>query len=170
MAQQPLVVIGEIRGIYGVKGWVKLFSWTSPKENLLNYTVFQDQNGRQWHLAQARAHGKGLIGRFKSIDTREQAAEIQGLSLRVARDSLPPLADDEYYWADLEGCQVLTISGELIGVVDHLLETGANDVLVVKDKQGTEELIPFVLEQVVTLVDVVDQRIVVDWSGSDLRA
>ncbi|MFK8051739.1 MAG: ribosome maturation factor RimM [Woeseiaceae bacterium] len=164
------VIVGEIRGIYGVKGWVRLFSWTSPRENLLRFSAFEDQNGKTWTLVRGRPQGKGLIGQLKGVDDRDAAAALNGTMLTVARDALPATEKDEYYWADLEGCSVSDMEGQLIGLVDYLIETGSNDVLVVRTSDGVETLIPFITESVVKTVDIDAKRIVVDWVGTEYQA
>lgn len=164
------LVVGEIRGVYGVRGWVKLFSWTSPKENLLQYDTFEDVSGKTWRLLEGKPHGKTLIGRFENVDAREAAAALHGTTLYVQRDALPPAGIDEYYWTDLEGCEVFDTDGKQLGLLTYLLETGAHDVMVVKTGKGTEVLIPFVPGQVVVSVDVDAKRVTVDWPGDALLA
>lgn len=157
-----MVTVGEIRGVYGVKGWVKLFSWTSPRENLLNYQQFSDTAGRVWQLREARVQGKALIGKFDGVDDRDQAAALNGTLLQVARDALPETAAGEFYWADLEGCTVEDEQGRRLGEIDYLIETGANDVLVVRGESG-EVLVPFVMDRVILDVDIAARRVRVSW-------
>ncbi|MEM7612214.1 MAG: ribosome maturation factor RimM [Pseudomonadota bacterium] len=163
------VVVGEIRGIYGVKGWVKLYSWTRPRENLLTYSTFVTPEGRTLNLLAGREQGKTLIGKFDGFDSRDDAEQAQGLTLTVSRSALPATAEaeGEYYWADLVGLTVVDEARGELGIVDHLLETGANDVMVLENVQGGQSLLPFVMGQVVKHVDLANGKIDVDWPGAD---
>ncbi|MEN7343505.1 MAG: ribosome maturation factor RimM [Pseudomonadota bacterium] len=161
------LVVGEIRGVYGVRGWVKLFSWTSPKEKLLQYDVFEDASGKRWRLLEGKPHGKTLIGRFENVDDRDAAAELHGTTLYVPRESLPPAEEGEYYWADIEGCEVFNTAGNRFGRVSYLLETGAHDVMAVTSDDGAETLMPFAPGRTVITVDIDAKRITVDWAFSE---
>lgn len=158
------IVVGRVSGLFGVRGWVKLYSHTRPAENLLDYGDFELNLGGEWTplgLAEGRVHGSGLIGRFEGIGDRDAAAALVGADLAVSRDDLPETAGDEYYWADLVGLEVVTGEGVSLGRVDHLVETGANDVMVVKGDR--ERLVPFTPGRHVQEVDLEGGRIVVDW-------
>lgn len=160
------VPLGRIVGIFGVHGEVKLESWTEPRERIFDY--------RPWLLASApgevqtvdgvrgRKQGKGLVARLPGVDDRDQAAALVGRDILVDRGQLPAPAEGEFYWADLEGLEVVTTEGVVLGRVSHLVATGANDVLVVHGG-GKEHLLPFVRERYVQDVDMEAGRIVVDW-------
>jgi len=159
------VVLGRVSGLYGVRGWVKLFSFTRPVENLLDYrelTLGPGDNGRLVRIEEGRRQGKTLVAHFAGIDDRETAAALVGQDLSVARDRLPDTEEDEYYWADLTGLEVVNREGIALGRVHNLLSTGANDVLVVRGDR--ERLVPFVQGQYVLEVDLKAGRILVDWS------
>ena len=163
------VVMGRIGAPWGVKGWVKLFSYTDPPENLLDYRVFRiiGPTGQQdIEIDEARPQGQGLVGHIKGCDEREASGRFTGCELQVPKQSLPAL-DEEYYWHQLEGLRVHTLQGEDLGRVHHLMETGANDVLVVRgDEQSLdreERLLPWVRGQVVKEVDLEHGVILVDW-------
>jgi len=159
-----LVEVGRISGLYGVRGWVKVFSYTDPRENVVDYGPWYlrgPQGMAEMRVAEGRAHGKGVVVRLEGYDDREQARGLIGREILVRRDQFPPAEPGEYYWSDLVGLRVVTTAGVELGMVDHLLETGANDVLVVKGER--ERLIPFVPEQVVTEVDLAGKRLTVDW-------
>ena len=167
MATQParLVVVGRIAGIYGVRGWVKIISHTSPPENILGYRNWQLRRHGQWQpveLLEGHPQGKGLVASLVGLVDRDQARAYIGAEIAVPRNELPPLPEGEYYWTDLEGLRVSTVEGEELGVLDHLLETGANDVLVVV-KDGRQLLIPYVREQVVKQIDLAAGTMTVDW-------
>jgi len=158
------VIIGRINGLYGVRGWLKVFSYTSPITNILNYSPWHLYQHGQWRtvsLSEGQAHGKGIIVRLETIHNRDEAARLLGSDIAINREQLPPTAKGEYYWADLIGLTVVNRENVALGQVDHLLETGANDVLVVKGER--ERLIPFLLEQVVVDVDLAQKVLRVDW-------
>lgn len=158
------LIVGHITGIYGVRGWVKIRSYTEPRENILSFDRWFVGRGDQWTVAHAldgRRQGKGVVARISGYDDRDTAAALLGKEIAIDRNQLPELDTDDYYWTDLEGLQVRNSEGVVLGTVDHLLATGANDVLVVKGDH--EHLIPFVLDQVVKAVHLHEGWIEVDW-------
>lgn len=163
--QTEYLVVGRINGLYGVRGWVKVFSHTQPRDNILHYPHWYLGNGDTWRevaVAEGRAHGKGVVARLAGCDERDGAAALVGSDIAIRRDQLQKAAPDEYYWADLIGLHVQTVEGIDLGQVENLMETGANDVLVVR--LGTQErLIPFIRDQVVREIDLVGKTLVVDW-------
>lgn len=157
-------MVGRISGVYGVKGWVRIHSYTEPRENILGYRPWylsRDGERQVWRLAEGRTHGKGIVVRLSGCEDRDQAATLVGAEVVVARAQLPATAPDEFYWSDLEGLRVSTRQGRDLGVVDHLLETGANDVLVVMGER--ERLIPYLWGDVVLEVDLAKRSMTVDW-------
>lgn len=167
-ADEP-VVVGRIAGAYGVLGWVRLVSYTDPPENLLDYRPWLLGDGTRWRPvspATGRAHGDGFIAQLRELSSREQAQALAGTLIAVPRSALPALdQDDEFYWRDLVGMVVFDRAGRELGVVDHLLATGAHEVLVIRTGQpaaGADLLIPF-LRQFVPVVDAANRRLVVDW-------
>ncbi len=160
------VILGRISGFYGVRGWVKVFSYTKPIANILNYSSWQLCQHERWQtvsLCEGKIHGKGIIARLDSIHDRDEAARLLGADIAVEREQLPSTYNGEYYWADLIGLTVVNHEGVTLGQVDHLLETGANDVLVVKGER--ERLIPFLPEHVILDVDLVQHLLHVDWDA-----
>jgi len=158
-------ILGSVSGLYGVRGWIKVFSHTSPKENIFNYPcwyLLRDGQWREYRLLKGRVHGKGLVASLEGVSDRDQAAELGGAEIAVRRDQLPETAADEYYWADLEGLRVVTLDGDELGRVEYLFETGANDVMVVKGER--QHLLPFV-GQVIRSVDLETGVITVDWDA-----
>ncbi|MGB5164889.1 MAG: ribosome maturation factor RimM [Woeseiaceae bacterium] len=163
MTAEP-VVLGRIAGLFGVKGWVKVFSYTDPREAVLQHklcSLRQDGRLRAVRLVEGKRHGKSVIARIDGIDDRDAAAALIGGELVVSRDALPQTAPGEYYWRDLEGLKVLRTDGTELGTVAYLLETGAHDVLVVQGDK--ERLIPFVQDKVIQDVDLAAGTISVDW-------
>lgn len=157
------IILGRIAGVFGVKGWLKVFSETSPRENILRYPVWQLRRREGWkpyRLLEGQPHGKGIIARLEGVDDREGAAELIRAPIAIPREELPPAGPGEFYWADLEGLSVVTLDGVELGRVDRLFETGANDVMVVKGDR--ERLLPFIAD-VVQDVSLEEGRIRVDW-------
>ena len=160
------VPVGKVAGIYGVRGWVKIFSYTEPRENILTYSPWYLRFGQEWlsmELLDGRRHGKGVIASLAGCDDRDAARRLQGAEICVERRQLPPLDPDEFYWTDLVGLRVVNADGVELGRVDHLIETGANDVLVVRGER--ERLIPYLPEDVILQVDLREGVIRVDWDA-----
>jgi len=156
--------LGRISGLFGVKGWVKVHSYTQPREAILDYDRWLLKRNGQWQvtlLSEGKKHGKSVVARFEGVDDRDQAAELLDCEIAVARAELPKVEDGSYYWADLEGMQVVHRDGTELGRVAYLLETGANDVMVTEGER--ERLIPFIAEKVILDVDFDKGVISVDW-------
>ena len=166
---QPVVVVGVIGGPFGVKGWMHVNSYTEPPANLLSYLPWRQKRGDRWKIldVEVQAHGNGLVARIEGLRDRNAAAEWRGTPIGVEAAVLPAPAEDEYYWRDLEGLQVVNGSGDDLGRVDRLFATPAHDVMAVTDDTG-ERLIPFVRE-VVVAVDADAGRVVVDWESDWVR-
>lgn len=164
------VVVGRVSGLYGVTGWVRVFSYTRPKENILGYSPWLIHTPSGWRshpLEQGSRHGRGLIARLGDIADREAARAILGSDIAVARRQLPELPAGEYYWCDLIGLRVVNRQGRDLGSVVEVQETGANDVLVVEGEEPC--LVPLVMERFVSEVDLKLGRIVVDWDPKWLK-
>ncbi len=166
-----LVVLGKIGAVHGVRGEVKVHSFTETMESLLDYPVWQLRRGqevKQVKLVSGRLQGKSLVAKIEGLDDREIARTFTGYEICVQRSELPELADDEFYWHQLEGLKVINQDQQLFGIVDHLLETGANDVLVVKPCAGSfddqERLLPYT-EQCVQSVDLLAGEMHVEWDA-----
>ena len=165
MAADRFVDIGRIVGLHGVQGWVKLESYTEPRTQLFRYQPWVlELRGSDLEVrgAEGREAGRGLIGKLPGFDDRDAAATLIGAAIRVRRSVLPKAKRGEFYWADLEGLEVVDTQGKSLGTVSHLFATGANDVLVVRDGKR-EHMVPFLPTQVVRDVDLERGRIVVDW-------
>lgn len=163
-----LITLGRISGLYGVRGWVKVYSDTEPREGILRYPEWQLKCADGWRslaIESGRRQGKGIVAKLAGIADRDSAASLQGCEIAVPREQLAATEAGEYYWADLEGLRVVTTEGVELGVVDHLFETGSNDVLVVVDEVDgkRERLIPWHPGEVVKEIDLDGGRMVVDW-------
>lgn len=156
------LTVGKITGHYGVKGWLKLYSYTQPMENIANYS--------QWYVGgeliegiKAKRHGKTMIVYFKGIDSREKSQPYIGKEIEISADELGQLPEGEYYWMQLVGLTVMNRQGDELGKVKSMFETGANDVVVLETSKGKEKLIPYILGGTVVQVDLVNQTMTVDW-------
>jgi len=168
---EDLIVLGKITSVHGVRGEVKIYSFTDPIDNLLDYTAWtlkRDGEVKQVELVSGRLQGKVLVAKLKGLDDREVARTFAGFDICVPRALLPDLDDGEYYWHQLEGLKVIDLQGQLLGRIDHLLETGSNDVMVVKPCPGSlddrERLLPYT-EQCVQKVDLAAGEMRVDWDA-----
>jgi 16S rRNA processing protein RimM len=160
-----LVTLGRISGVYGVRGWVKVHSYTEPRDNVVGFrrwTLRTRAGESTVEVEDGRAQGANVVAKVRGIDDRDAARELIGANIAVERSELPACEPGEYYWADLEGLEVVTPAGDRLGTVDHLVATGGHDVLVLAGKP--ERLIPFVHGAVIQGVDLVTGVIVADWS------
>jgi 16S rRNA processing protein RimM len=159
------VILGRISGLFGVKGWVKIHSYTKPREAILEYPDWLLELSGSWQpigIEEGKRQGKTVIARFEGVEDRDAAAGYMNAQIGVQRDNLPHTRDGEYYWSDLEGLTVVQTGGRVLGTIAYLLETGANDVLVVQEGDR-EILIPFVTGEVIKEVDLARGEISVDW-------
>jgi len=166
-----MVIMGKVVAAQGIQGWVKVQTFTEYLDSLLDYGTWYVGNEQAWRpleVLEANVHGgKVLIAKLQGIVDRTAAEKCKGMLIAVPRDSLPEQPEGEYYWSDLIGLSVENLSGESFGIVDSLLETGANDVLVVKG-EGSEKLIPFI-DSVIKQVSLKDKMIRVDWQADYLK-
>ncbi len=164
-AGDRLILVGRIVGLHGVAGEVKLESYTDPRMRIFEYQpwLLKSPTGdREIRDCRGREQGKGMVATLPGISDRDLAASLVGCDIKVRRSALPEAKADEYYWTDLEGLEVVTVEGIALGRISHLLATGANDVMVVRDGER-ERLLPFVLDDYVKAVDFEARRVTVDW-------
>ena len=164
---QNRVVLGRITGLHGVRGWLKIFSYSRPRENIFSYNPWLIGQSKDVSLTQQviawKAQGKGLIAQLDGINDRNMAQTYVGLDIAVPRDALPALAKDEYYWCDLIGLKVVNQNQDVLGTVIEIMETGANDVVVVEGEE--KYLIPLLKGSVIKKVDHEQGQMLVDWDG-----
>ena len=170
------IIIGRLGDAYGVKGWSHLISFTDPHDNIFNYKNWQIQIDRKDEdhfkpikLDSYKPHGNGFVIKLPHCEDRDQALLLKGKSIAVERSELPVLSNDEYYWSDLVGLNVVNTKGESLGVIDHLFETGSNDVIVtqISTTVGTYVAkqtiyIPY-LKSVVKEISLEKQTMTVEW-------
>ncbi|MFC3093293.1 ribosome maturation factor RimM [Alteromonas sediminis] len=161
------VVIGKIGAPYGVKGWVKIHSFTEQPDTVFSYQPWQIGENtvtvEQWQV-----QGKGMVAKLVGIEDRDSADILKNAEISIDAALLPELGEEEFYWRDLKGMQVINLDGYNMGTVQDVFNTGANDVLQVKanakDAFGQRErLLPFVYDEVIHKVDTEEKVITVDW-------
>ena len=159
------ILMGRIRGAFGVRGEFKLESFSDPPEAILRYRplLLRTAQGLERELEgiRGRATAKGIVAQIPGVEDRDAAQALLDAELYVPRSALPPPRPGEYYWVDLEGLRVANTDGVDFGVVSHLFSTGANDVMVVRGER--ERLIPFVQPDYIVAVDFDAGRVTVDW-------
>jgi 16S rRNA processing protein RimM len=163
-----MVVVGRFGPPFGVKGWLNVISYTDPVTNLADYRPWFVERSGAWtqlRIDQLKPHRSGYVAQVDGIDDRDIALRYSGKPIGVQDGTLPEVGKDEFYWKDLIGLSVQDPQGLKLGDVSGLIETGANDVIVVQTATG-EELIPFV-RSIVTEVDLDARRIVVDWQRGE---
>jgi 16S rRNA processing protein RimM len=159
------VVMGRVAAPFGVKGWIKIQTFSEAIDTLTDFADWQIGKGDTWrtfHVLSVNVHTKVLVAELAGIQDRNAALALKGLEIAVPREALPPAAENEYYWSDLVGLQVMNTQGVAFGTVSELLESGAHDILVVGD--APQRLIPFV-GHVVKAVDLAAGTIEVDWEA-----
>ena len=166
---EHLTVIGKVTSVYGIKGWVKVFSHTEPKENVFSYGDWLMNINGQWtpvKVGNWRPQGKGLVAQLDDCHDRTLAQKYCQCDIAIPTDSLPDAEDGEFYYHQLEGLLVVTTESVVLGQVDHLFNNGANDVLVVKANKhsldGRERWLPYT-DDCVKNIDLDAGTIEVDW-------
>ena len=157
------LLVGKINGFFGLQGWVKVFSYTNPRTNILNYSPWSikvDGNFQSIDITNGREQSKTIVAHIKGIDNREDSQKFIGKDIYINKEQLPELTQGEYYWHELIGFDVINKDEERLGTVDYFVETGANDVLVVKGKK--EYWIPYI-EPFLVSIDSKNNKILVDW-------
>ncbi|HJN53103.1 MAG: ribosome maturation factor RimM [Pseudomonadales bacterium] len=166
------VILGRVLSVYGVKGWLRIYSYTDPIETILSYRPWLLRMQNSWQempVAQGRKLTKAIIARLDGCESRDQATNYCGAEIAISSSQLTELKQGEYYWRQLEGLVVVDTQGNRLGKVDHLIETGANDVLVVQGDScsidNRERLIPFTKGRAIRDVDLAEAVIRVDWDS-----
>ena len=173
MSQSSYIALGEISGVLGVKGWVKVFSHTDPRVKITEYDQWflrkKDQDWYSVKVLNGRKQGKNIVAQLEGINSREQAEALKGVQIAIQEGQLEVLPENEYYWKDLIGLNVETTQGIDLGKIDWIFNTGSNDVLTIKEvsskdnKERVERLLPFLMDDVVISINIKDNLMVVDW-------
>lgn len=167
MTEQTQLHVGKISGVFGIKGWVKVFSFTGHRENIVRYSPWllkKNASTQTVEVLAGQLQGQSVVAQLKGINDRNAAEALMGWDIYIEYAQLPKLKNDEYYWSDLIGLEVENTEGIVLGIVESLLETGANDVLIV---QGSERqhAIPFIRLQTVLDIDLAARKMRVDWDA-----
>lgn len=168
-----LVTVGRILSVYGVKGWVKVFSYTDPKEQIFRYLpwfLLGADGAQEITLLEGKPHAKGLVALIDGVADRDAAlAGLVGKEVAVLQSVLPKSHGDTFYWRDLVGLRVINEKDEDLGLIVEMLETGANDVMRLQgDDQSVDErerLLPWAPDEVVMEVNLADGKLRVDWDA-----
>jgi|TARA_Y100000815_G_C13278041_1_gene475738 16S rRNA processing protein RimM len=163
-------VLGKISTAFGIKGWVKVYSYTQPMTNILEYPVWHIRKDNRWQefkVLQGKPQGKGLVASLQGITDRDLALSLHQCEVGVPEEALPELEEDEHYWFQLIGLKVVNTEGVVLGQVKELFDSGGgNQVMTVTPCEGSidqqQRLLPFV-EQYVLEVDLDSSVIQVDW-------
>ncbi len=159
------VTLGKFGSTHGVRGWIKVYSYTEPLDNILNYSdwMIKSQNQSQTlKITDSKLQNDHFLVKIDGINSPEEAQKLTNSLIEIKREALPELEAGEHYWDDLKGLSVMDLNGTLLGTVDHVFETGANDILFVIAADGQERLIPYI-DDVVKSVDMSNRQITVDW-------
>lgn len=168
-----LVTVGRVLAVHGVRGWVKIYSHTEPKEQIFHYRpwyLLTQAGPEPRDLAEGRPQGKGLVALLEGVKDRNAAMEmLVGREIAVPKSVLPASGGDTWYWRDLIGLRVVNKQGQDLGVIAEMLETGANDVMrVLGDAASVDErerLLPWAPDDVVLEVKPVEGKLHVDWDA-----
>jgi len=159
------ILLGRIVGAFGIRGQIKIESWTEPRDAIFRYQpwILREASGieREFSGARGKESGKHLVATFPDVTDRDVVEAMRGTDIFVPRSLLPPPSPGEFYWVDLEGFRVSNVDGQDYGTVSHLFSTGANDVLMVRGDR--ERLVPFVEPDYVKSIDFEAGLITVDW-------
>ncbi|MGK2959634.1 MAG: ribosome maturation factor RimM [Candidatus Malihini olakiniferum] len=168
------IVMGKAKSAYGILGWLRVFSSTEKTESIFDYQPWYIKYHGSWKIIEIESwkhHNQDLIIKVKGVNNRDAANLLKSAEIVIDSAQLPDLEKGDYYWKNLFGCEVITSAGYQLGKVIDIIETGSNDVLVIKanpkDAFGAKErLIPFLTGQVVKHVDLSTKTIKVDWDPS----
>lgn len=166
MKSDKKILVGKISNPHGIKGWVKVISFTDPIENILSYKqwiISDKETEKTYYLEDSRVQGNKIVIKLENVNDRNDAALLKNLQIQVNRSDLPELDQNSYYWEDLVDFNVIDIKGNHVGKVDSLFRTGSNDVLVIIDETKERLLVPFIMEEVIKYVDLAKELISIDW-------
>ena len=173
-AANDKLIVGKISGVYGVKGWIKVHSDTDPREGIAEYNPWYIKRGghgkgewREIQVENCKRHAQTVIAKLAGVDDRDAATQLTAALIAIRPDQLQVLGENEFYWRDLIGLRVINREGIELGTVRRLMETGANDVLIVRreEKDAKEHLVPWTPGEAILQVDLELGRITVDWDA-----
>ena len=160
---EKMLLVGKINGFFGNQGWIKILSYTKPRKNILEYQPWyfiDNETYKVIEITSGREQSKTIVAQVKGIDNRDEAVQLIGKDLYINKEQLPELDNDEHYWHELTGFRVINKNEVNLGIVDYLVDTGSNHVLVTKGE--TEHWIPYI-DPFLVSVDKQKKVITVDW-------
>ena len=164
LVEPRLIEVGRLGAAHGVRGWLRVQSFTDPPQRLFEWHRWRLQSeggaSREVKLSEARPQGNGWIAKLEGVDERDAASRLAGQMVLVEREELPPTQGREHYRSDLLGFEARNLEGAVLGVVDHFVDTPGNAVMVIKGAR--ENLVP-VSSQHLGSVDKDARRVIVDW-------
>jgi len=166
MKNDKNVFVGKISSPHGIKGWVKVISYTDPLENILSYKEWFlpfEEGNKSFSIEDSRIQGKKIIAKLDGIEDRDSAEDLKNKEILVSRLEFPKLEKNTFYWNDLVDLSVMDQKGKQLGKVDSLFETGSNDVLVIVNENKERVLVPFIMDEVIKKVDLVKEFISIEW-------
>lgn len=166
------IELGKVVGVWGVKGWIKLHSFSRNRIDIANYQNWWLQKKNDdpvlYEVLNCRVQGQGIVAQLSGINDPDIGLTLNGQRILVKEADLPKLPEGEYYWQQLIGLMVSNVEQE-IGKISSILETGANDVLIIKCDDKSEVLIPYINHDVVKEIDTAKGTMLVDWDPSFLE-
>ena len=160
MGDPRQIEVGRLGAAHGVRGWLRVQSFTDPPQRLFEWQRWRLQSGTEVNVLESRPQGNGWIARLEGIEDRDAAGRLSGQLVLVDRDDLPATTAREYYRADLVGFEARNVEDVLLGVVDHFIDTPGNAVMVIR---GTREYLVPMSAQHLRSVDQQARRLIVDW-------
>lgn len=168
MNKDSRVLVGKVSGCFGVKGWLKIFSYCDPRENITTYKSWI-VGGKVFDSVESKRNGKLIVAKLKGVDDKDTAMTLIGQSVEIREDQLEQLRCDQFYWRDLVGLEVTNTKGIAFGKITNLLETGANDVIIIKGER--ERLVPYITDtnsgKTVIDIDLDKKTMIVEWHEDD---
>ena len=164
MTDNSRILIGKVSGCFGVKGWLKIFSYCEPRENIASYDTWI-VNDKVFESVESKRNGKLIVAKLEGIDDKDTALSLLGQKIEINKEQLHSLNNDQYYWHDLVGLEVTNKQGVNFGTIKSLLETGAHDVVIIKGER--ERIVPYIMGQTILKVNLEENSMLVDWHEDD---
>jgi len=158
------ILIGKVSGCFGVKGWLKVFSYSNPRENITSYGTWI-VNDVVYKSVESKKNGKLIVAKLNGIDDKDLALTMIGQKIEIEKEQLHELDNDQYYWHDLVGLEVTNKQGVNFGTIKSLLETGAHDVVIINGDR--ERIVPYIMHQTIIDVNLEKNSMLVDWHEDD---
>ena len=158
------ILIGKVSGCFGVKGWLKIFSYSDPRENITTYKSWL-VGDKLFDSVESKKNGKLIVAKLEGINDKETAQTLIGQKIEILQSQLRQLDTNQFYWKDLIGLSVTNKQGVDLGIIKNMLETGSNDVIIIKGDR--ERLIPYITDKTIIKVDLSNKTMLVDWHEDD---